>query len=45
MNQATEKIFQQDIIDHLVSNGWKLGESANYDQKHALYSEALVWAI
>lgn len=42
MNQANEKVFQQDIIDHLVSNGWKLGESKNYDQKHALYPEDLV---
>lgn len=42
MNQANEKIFQQDIIDHLVSHSWKLGESGNYDQKHALYPEDLV---
>ena len=42
MQLANEKVFQQDIIDHLTSKGWKLGASANYDQKHALYTEDLV---
>jgi type I restriction enzyme R subunit len=42
MQDAREKVFQQDIIDHLISNGWKLGESSGYDQKHALYTEDLV---
>ena len=42
MQNANEKVFQQDIIDHLVSTGWKLGESAKYDRKHALYTEDLV---
>ncbi len=42
MQDAREKIFQQDIIDHLVSNGWKLGQSDAYDRKHALYPEDLV---
>ncbi len=35
MQNAKEQVFQQDIIEYLVSNGWKLGESENYDQKHA----------
>lgn len=39
MQNAKEQVFQQDIIDHLVSNGWTLGESSGYDQKHALYME------
>ena len=42
MQNTKEQVFQQDIIDHLVSNGWKLGESRNYDKKHALYPEDLV---
>lgn len=42
MQNAKEQVFQQDIIDHLVSNGWTLGESAGYDQKHAIYTEDLV---
>ena len=42
MQNANEQVFQQDIIDHLVSKGWMLGESAKYDQKHALYAEDLV---
>ncbi|MDF7808892.1 type I restriction endonuclease [Pontiellaceae bacterium B12219] len=42
MQDAREKVFQQDIIEHLVSKGWKLGESSGYDQKHALYTEDLV---
>ncbi len=25
MQDAREKIFQQDIVSHLVSHGWKLG--------------------
>ncbi|MBN2702963.1 MAG: type I restriction endonuclease subunit R [Pontiellaceae bacterium] len=42
MQDAREKIFQQDIINHLVSHGWSLGESSEYDQKHALYTDDLV---
>ncbi len=42
MQNANEKIFQQDIVDHLISHGWKLGESKQYDQAHALYPEDLV---
>ena len=42
MQDARETVFQQDIINHLVFNGWKLGDSGSYDQKHALYPEDLV---
>ena len=42
MQMANEQVFQQDIIDHLTANGWLLGESTSYDQKHALYTEDLV---
>ena len=42
MQNAKEQVFQQDIINHLVSSGWELGGSAKYDQKHALYTEDLV---
>ncbi len=42
MQLANEQTFQQNIIDHLISKGWNLGESAKYDRKHALYTEDLV---
>jgi len=32
MQDAREKVFQQDIIDHLVSNGWKLGMGKGNDE-------------
>jgi len=41
MQDARERIFQQDIINHLVSNGWRPGESAAYDQSYGLYPEDL----
>ncbi|MCD6397739.1 MAG: type I restriction endonuclease subunit R [Spirochaetaceae bacterium] len=39
---ARELVFQQDIIDQLVSNGWLLGKPENYNRKLALYEEDLL---
>jgi len=44
MQDAREKVFQQDIIDHLISKGWKLGESDGYDRKHARYTPK-IWSV
>lgn len=35
MQDAREKVFQQDIIDHLVSNGWTLGASDGHDRNRS----------
>ncbi len=42
---AKESVFQQDIIDQLVSNGWLLGKPENYNRKLALYEEDLLGFI
>lgn len=34
-----EKHFQQYIIDRLVEQGWKLGDSKFYDTERAVYPE------
>ena len=36
-----EKYFQQYIIDRLVDQGWKLGDSKFYDTERAVYPEDL----
>ena len=36
-----EKHFQQYIIDRLVEQGWKLGDSKFYDTERAVYPEDL----
>ncbi|BCG65403.1 MAG: type I restriction enzyme, R subunit [Methyloprofundus sp.] len=38
-NKAKESIFQNDIIDQLVANGWLLGSPENYNRKLALYED------
>ncbi|MDA3810829.1 MAG: hypothetical protein PF518_10955 [Spirochaetaceae bacterium] len=41
-DKAKETVFQQDMIDQLVSNGWLLGKPENYNRKlAALYEESL----
>ena len=35
---AQEKIFQDDILDQMQSQGWLLGESNKYNKALALYS-------
>jgi type I restriction enzyme R subunit len=41
-DKAKETVFQQDMIDQLVSNGWLLGKPENYNRKLALYEEDLL---
>jgi type I restriction enzyme R subunit len=38
-DQATERIFQDDIIRQLQANGWLLGSSDKYNRELALYPE------
>ena len=42
MPDAFESTFQQDIIDALITNGWQVGTSADYDREHAVYPEDVV---
>ena len=41
-DKARESVFQQDIIDQLLSQGWLLGKPENYNRKRALYEEDLL---
>ena len=41
-SKANEFIFQNDIVNHLVANGWLLGKSENYNRELALYPEDLL---
>ncbi|CAB5714591.1 Type I restriction enzyme EcoR124II R protein [Delftia tsuruhatensis] len=38
-DQATERIFQDDIIRQLLANGWLLGSPEKYNRELALYPE------
>ena len=39
---AKELVFQNDIIQQLLSNGWLLGDPSHYNRELALYSEDLL---
>ncbi|CAH7464442.1 type I restriction enzyme, R subunit [Vibrio crassostreae] len=39
---AQEKIFQNDILDQMQSQGWLLGESNKYNKQLALYPEDVI---
>ncbi|CDT86978.1 Type III restriction enzyme res subunit [Vibrio coralliirubri] len=39
---AQEKIFQNDILDQMQSQGWLLGESNKYNKELALYPEDVI---
>lgn len=41
-SKAHESVFQNDIIQHLLANGWLLGKSENYHREYALYTEDLL---
>jgi type I restriction enzyme R subunit len=41
-NKAIESIFQNDMIQQLLANGWLLGKSENYNRELALYPEDLL---
>ena len=38
-DQASERIFQDDIIRQLLANGWQLGSPDKYSRELALYPE------
>jgi len=38
-NKANESVFQNDMINQLVANGWLLGQPENYNRELALYEE------
>ena len=39
---AAELAFQNQILNHLTSNGWLRGVSKNYDRERALYPEDVI---
>ncbi|MGV8960300.1 MAG: hypothetical protein ACOH1V_07915, partial [Stenotrophomonas sp.] len=39
MADSKEAQFQQDIIDALAAQGWRVGTSSGYDRRTALYTE------
>jgi type I restriction enzyme R subunit len=41
-DKSTELTFQNEIIDQLIANNWKLGKSENYNRKLALYEEDIL---
>lgn len=41
-DKSCEFVFQNEMIKHLVANGWLLGKPENYNRELALYSEDLV---
>ena len=44
-DKSTEFVFQNDIIQQMLNNGWKLGNPDNYNRELALYSEDLLGFI
>jgi len=42
MADSRESRFQQDIIESMVSGGWKAGAASGYDRTTALYTEDLL---
>lgn len=44
-DKSTEFIFQNDMIQQLVANGWLLGKPENYNRELALYSEDVLGFI
>jgi type I restriction enzyme R subunit len=41
-DKSQEKIFQNDILDQMQSQGWLLGESNKYNKQLALYPEDVI---
>lgn len=41
-DKSNELTFQNDMINHLVKGGWKIGKPEHYNRELALYSEDLV---
>jgi len=42
MNKAQERVFQDDIINQLMANGWLLGQPSGYNRELALYEVDLL---
>jgi type I restriction enzyme R subunit len=36
-DQATERVFQNDIIKQMLANGWHLGQPEKYNRELAFY--------
>jgi type I restriction enzyme R subunit len=41
-DQAAERVFQNDIIQQMLANGWQLGRPDKYNRELALYPEDLL---
>ncbi|MBR9829916.1 MAG: type I restriction endonuclease subunit R [Oceanospirillales bacterium] len=41
-SKAQESVFQNEVIEQLLANGWRLGEPAGYNRELALYEEDLL---
>ncbi|MDW5287024.1 DEAD/DEAH box helicase family protein [Alteromonas macleodii] len=39
MDATQERIFQDDIINQMLANGWQLGQPENYNRESALYEQ------
>lgn len=44
-DKSTEFVFQNDMIQQMLGNGWKLGEPDKYNRELALYSDDLLTFI
>lgn len=44
-DQATERVFQNDIIRQMLASGWLLGKPENYNRELALYPDDLIGFI
>ncbi len=42
VDKAIERVFQDDIIQQLLANGWLLGKPENYNRELALYPDDLL---
>ena len=42
MADTRERVFQNDIIAALESQGWLIGKASDYDKVNAVYSQDLV---
>lgn len=45
MTKANEIIFQNDVIQQLITNGWLLGKPEGYNREFALYAEDVLGFI
>lgn len=43
--KANELTFQNDMLNHLVANGWLLGKAENYHRELALYPEDVLYFV